>query len=490
RQKRSTNAVSCVLHVMADQKFFKFVGGGSVANTVGEMVAGIMEADLIFRSTDFNGDGIGDNIGFVIGDITIFTSADSPNNKFTSDNIAVHHYLDILTEYDFGSYCLGIAFTYRDFDRGIVGLAWVANSNPLGAVGGICQEKIYSGHGRYRSYNTGLVTYVNYGTFIPTQKSALTITHEFGHSFGSIHDNQNNVECAPGGVYGSYIMDPYSNSGEKPNHRKFSICSVNNMYPVIVNKGDCLKTYSGPTCGNSVVEGTEECDCGTSKTCPYTDPCCTPADPPISSPDSRCTIHRSEGKVCSPVVSPCCDSTCQVTSSSSQQICRQPTECLTASYCNGVNSSCPESQEMPNGRLCHVGTKICMDGMCSASICHLHGLQECQCESVEENLCKVCCRYTNITDCDCLPASNYGIYHANGDVIYHHKGEVCNNYKGYCDGQNCLSDDRENIILRMKRIFGERNFQSIAAWLNNFWYYLVIGLISVVMIGGFYKATS
>ena len=41
--------------------------------------------------------------------------------------IAVKEFLDRWSEYNHDQYCLAILFTYRDFDSGVLGLAWVAS---------------------------------------------------------------------------------------------------------------------------------------------------------------------------------------------------------------------------------------------------------------------------------------------------------------------------------------------------------------------------
>ena len=39
---------------------------------------------------------------------------------------------------DFNDYCLAYVFTMRDFENGVLGLAWVAQ--PEGSSGGICEK--------------------------------------------------------------------------------------------------------------------------------------------------------------------------------------------------------------------------------------------------------------------------------------------------------------------------------------------------------------
>ena len=72
----------------------------------------------------------------------------------------------------FDRVCLGYRITYRDFDGGVLGLAYVAKQ---GSAGGICENR----------FNTGIVTILNYRQRVPTQVTVLTLAHEVGHNFGS-----------------------------------------------------------------------------------------------------------------------------------------------------------------------------------------------------------------------------------------------------------------------------------------------------------------
>ena len=50
------------------------------------------------------------------------------------------HFLDTWSRYDLDAYCLAMLFAYREFDDGVLGLAWVAGTG--GKVGGICQQRV------------------------------------------------------------------------------------------------------------------------------------------------------------------------------------------------------------------------------------------------------------------------------------------------------------------------------------------------------------
>jgi hypothetical protein len=76
-----------------------------------------------------------------------------------------------------------VAFTNRDFNGGVLGLAWVANSSIYGPAGGICQQRIvYSGDKKKYNLNTVVVTMLNYGERILSREFGLVLAHELGHS--------------------------------------------------------------------------------------------------------------------------------------------------------------------------------------------------------------------------------------------------------------------------------------------------------------------
>ncbi len=57
--------------------------------------------------------------------------------------ITVDEYLDLFSEYDFDSYCLSVALTHRDFDEGVIGLAWLGYTSAAKKAGG--KSPLFSG---------------------------------------------------------------------------------------------------------------------------------------------------------------------------------------------------------------------------------------------------------------------------------------------------------------------------------------------------------
>nr|KAG5712724.1 hypothetical protein BaRGS_029779 [Batillaria attramentaria] len=243
-------SVNCQLHLVADELFYQNVGQKDERRTVRIMKDVIRGADAVFRSTDFDQvwlagrlDGVGDNIGFLVTNITIIKTR---QQSFMPDNTDNDHltYLENFSRLDQSAYCLAVAFTYREFEQGVY-------VNEEAAI---------------FSFNTLAITLLTHGQRRSLDMAVRTLTHEFGHSFGSTHDEGTGSSCGQVGVSrgGTFLMNHYSTSGDMPNNRLFSPCSRGLMYPVIVKNGNCLQRYSGNRCGDGVVGDSEECDCGTS----------------------------------------------------------------------------------------------------------------------------------------------------------------------------------------------------------------------------------
>ena len=174
---------------------------------------------------------------------------------------------------------------------------------------------------------------------------ASIISHEMGHNFGMLHDT-GSCTCSERRC----IM---AASGGPP---VWSSCSVSYLARFLEKGiGACLsnrptRLFGSPVCGNGLVEGTEQCDCGTVADC--TDRCCNAA-----------TCRLSTGSQCTD--GPCC-SNCRYRSMGT--VCRpQVNSCDVAETCSGLTHTCPDNIFRQNGQSCGSGSSaaFCYDGECN-----------------------------------------------------------------------------------------------------------------------------
>ncbi len=150
--------------------------------------------------------------------------------KLCEPYLDVSTFLNYVSLDNFTDYCLAYTFTARDFTDGTLGLAWVAKLS--GSVGGVC-EKRQTLQGISKSLNSGIVTVVNYQARVPEAVSQITFAHEVGHNFGSEHDPDDS-QCSPGSSKGgNYIMYRRATTGVDKNNRNFSLCSRDQMGPIL-----------------------------------------------------------------------------------------------------------------------------------------------------------------------------------------------------------------------------------------------------------------
>ena len=146
----------------------------------------------------------------------------------------------------------------------------------------------------------------------------------------------------------------------------FSPGSIAAICSTIDKIGQCLLAQSPDipiiklnTCGNGIVDGNEQCDCGLN--C-GTDSCC----------DTSCKFKA--GAVCSDANSKCC-SNCQIKAKG--QTCRDSLGgCDYAEQCDGNTAACPVNQFVADGQSCSaaVGTAL-TTGYCASGICTSRDVQ-------------------------------------------------------------------------------------------------------------------
>lgn len=165
--------------------------------------------------------------------------------------------------------------------------------------------------------------------------------------------------------------------------------------------GSCWTLDTGRgTCGNSIVEVWEECDCGD-------DPvecerqCCVPPNDPLK----RSPCKLVEGAACSPTEGLCCDSKCQF--KVAESLCSAGKSCSKPANCTGNTPYCPFAEKLPDTTPCEGGSKTCQNGQCTGSICPGIGLLPCI-SSDSEDASANCKPYCHSPTIECSPAGfNY-----------------------------------------------------------------------------------
>uniref|UniRef100_A0A8C4N466 Disintegrin and metalloproteinase domain-containing protein 10 n=1 Tax=Eptatretus burgeri TaxID=7764 RepID=A0A8C4N466_EPTBU len=475
---------TCLLYVQTDHLFFRKYGSSEAVTA--QIANHVRAVNLIYQSTNFDGFR---NTNFMVKRIRVNSTENErdPTNPFRFGNIGVEKFLDMHSEGNFNEYCLAYLFTDRDFDGGVLGLAWVAS--PGGACG-ICTAHQQYKDGRRKSLNTGIVTVQNYRSHIPPRISHITFAHEIGHNFGSPHDS--GKDCTPGelssllGDRGNFIMYPSATSGYKANNDDFSTCSVGNISRMLHSMTTtCFVESNRPICGNSLVEEGEQCDCGFKEQCGEN--CCFDADEPE---DQRCRLKPSAK--CSPSQGPCCSTPCIFIPRG--KLCRTESECAQSGYCSGSLASCPPSQHKGNLTLCSNGTRVCINGQCSGSVCQKHNLEECSCTGEDaQQQCHVCCMRPGEPETCASTEDARWSTEFNGQALLLQPGSPCNHFRGYCDVfLRCRLVDADGPLARLKKaIFNPELYKSLAQWIQEHWWAVCLLALAVIMLmGGFVYVCS
>ncbi|KAF6027759.1 kuz [Bugula neritina] len=203
RTKRATNFNTiCNLFLQGDPQLWAYFDGLFSGEATDEQIREEISAlfhqhvtsvhDIYFRTSfrQYGSSTYYRNYGFRVDRVQISKKCDCSTgecqtNPFCSTNIDASNLLNLHSDKNHNGYCLAYLFTYRDFDGGTLGLAWVAEPTK---VGGICSTYTSVRDGDItgtRSLNTGIITLNNYRKRVPPRVSYLTFAHEIGHNFGS-----------------------------------------------------------------------------------------------------------------------------------------------------------------------------------------------------------------------------------------------------------------------------------------------------------------
>ncbi|XP_077564429.1 disintegrin and metalloproteinase domain-containing protein 10-like [Haemaphysalis longicornis] len=434
----------------------------------------VARASKIYGRTSFW--GIRD-ISFTVSKVEINDTSSCKGSKsgLCRDWMDSALYLLTLAKWkSFDEYCLAYAWTYRDFDDGLLGLAYMALDEPPTQGAGVCDTRrtgpVDPNHPERglakMNLNTGIVSFLSSSHFVPHAISELTFSHEIGHSFGSPHDIPDSSPCVPDNVDGGhFLMYPSSSSGNKPNNDNFSPCSIKNISRIILPmlkgestaRANCFQVDSGPICGNQLVEADEECDCGYHEG-ECSEPCCYPRDNSVGA--KGCTLKP--GKLCSPSQGPCCTAECEFAPTS--MLCSPATECRGHSYCTGNTSACPAGEAKPNMTLCGRRTQVCLSGECLGSVCLKYGYTECSLSgagySIEEK-CMVACERSDECRIGCDLAGELC-------MLKLQPGSTCDDERGFCDEfSKCRQMDEKGPLTRLhEALFGGKTYRSIKDYIE------------------------
>ncbi|EGT36733.1 hypothetical protein CAEBREN_16546 [Caenorhabditis brenneri] len=214
-----------------------------------------------------------------------------------------------------------------------------------------------------------------------------------GHLLGLEHDTAA-CSCEPSP---ECLMRQQPGRVGAPFSWQFSKCSVARMHGIwqdgniqcLLNKP--FQVSELRECGNGIVDGSEECDCGTRENC--NDPCCDPLTCTLR-PHAQCAAHHK-----------CCHR-CELRKAG--ETCRaSKSPCDVAESCDGKSGDCPPDGHLIDGTVCGTDGQ-CWRGNCSDS----H--QQCQ---------KLWGRDARVADQVCFDQNTKGAEYANcgvqADGSYH-----------------------------------------------------------------------
>ncbi|XP_025052354.1 disintegrin and metalloproteinase domain-containing protein 10-like [Alligator sinensis] len=454
REKRSLDysRTSCLLHLQVDYLFYQRFG--TTEAVVSQVASYIKAVNAIYEGADF--DGI-KHVDFKVKTLSIIQE-DDPSGSRDSPYIGPEMLLLLHSKSNWNTYCLSYLLTDRDYS-GVLGIAF---NGQTGDLGGICSK-----HKKFQdqeaSLNTGLITLQNYGQYLPPRIIHIVLAHELGHSLGAHHDESK--ECARFNIdttYGNYLMFGHATDGWQHNNDRFSTCSIEYIGKLLRAKKDtCFVETDRPICGNRIVDPGEECDVGND----ISNHCCYAAREP-----NGIGCRLKPGAQCSSSQGLCCSQDCVFKSQG--ELCQEETECAFASICSGLAAQCPTPVPRDNGTFCSRGTRICLAGLCLASLCVKYGLEQCDCVSSSmREKCHLCCQQPGQAR-TCASTASF---------IPLTPGSPCWDKTGYCDKfHTCRLVDEDGPIARVKNsILAFIELEDVAAWMKKRWWAVLAMILTL-----------
>nr|XP_057930196.1 disintegrin and metalloproteinase domain-containing protein 10 isoform X2 [Doryrhamphus excisus] len=452
--------ITCLLHLTADHLYFKKFK--SMKAVVAQVASYMRAVNDIYDKVEFDGIKL---IHFQVKALTVMTE-ENKKDPLHPLYIGPEKLLSLYSENNWGNFCLSYLLTNRDYS-GVLGLAWEGKP---GNWGGICSKYTTLRNGRQSSLNTGLVTIQNYGQFLPPRHVQLTFAHELGHSLGSPHDEGSNCgSLGSSGGKGRYLMFPHATDEVRENNDKLSTCSIQHISELLrTKKDDCFVVSDQPICGNQMVEEGEECDVGHDDT----DLCCYSAKQAVG---VQCRLKP--GKICSE----------DCIFKSKDESCDEETDCQREAVCSGVSSLCPEPKPKENFTICSHGTRVCLNGVCAASVCLKHDLEQCDCpgDSKKEK-CHMCCQQPGTPGTCASTTSSVLSRHFQRKALPLVGGAPCMANQGYCDKfQLCRLLDADGPIARLKNSFLHLDkYEDLGEWMKAHWWAIMLAILTLCAIMG------
>ncbi|XP_055449328.1 disintegrin and metalloproteinase domain-containing protein 5-like [Psammomys obesus] len=192
---------------------------------------------------------------------------------------------------------------------------------------------------------------------------SVIVTQLLSLGMGLSYDNPDTCHCTgdvclmmPKAIYSEGMKD-------------FSPCSLDDFKYLLSSKDlSCLKDVPMERavkkrprriCGNGIVEGSEQCDCGTLKNCTHKG-CCDPMSCRLK-PNAICGSGE------------CCRQDC--TLKPINVLCRKSVdECDFMEFCNGNHSYCVPDTYARNGQYCDSGGAFCYEGRCRTTDIQCFGM--------------------------------------------------------------------------------------------------------------------